>query len=531
MSRLVLDLSGTSIEFVERSTDGAYRWLIGADNLLIAARATHIDGYGGESANMTARLDNSGRQASELLGYPLRARAWFYDDAGELEFEGLVQAIDIGPTLALTLEAGDALLLTEKLPLRSTKALGDFSEDTPLPIPFGDLTSAPFPLIRLTDIRYLAADVPMGITKVFTERQQVYNWARKLEADDDNHTWTVVEFDAPVPQGFAVSACGTGKINARTGDETENPGDVFDLIDAVAGNAGDWSDLRAETSALDLRVAGRLAERVTIQQARDAVAQSIGAIQWHGGARLYPTAAEPSPILDLLQAEIVPGSMHVAANLTDTADVLRLAYDVADASERPQQYIELTASPKRYGGLAKEVVHPYLRSAGNAEAVGRPALQRLNGERYDVGFTTSNTTVRAGMWVRPLDHPEWMVATDDPVIMVLSALLDRNTNAVEVKGETIVGQSTVTLTAHSIALPDEIAAAIDVSIRDGVATFTITDKDGKPLKGARISLDGSAAKTADAQGKVRFPAEAGSGQHEVAVSAPGYVDFTLLVGF
>jgi hypothetical protein len=274
-------------------------------------------------------------------------------------------------------------------------------------------------------MRYFVADHPCAVTKVFTDKQQTFGWAVSLESDDADHTWTVVTFAAPVPQGIEVSACGRGKLNPDTGEPIENPADVLALLTEIAGRDEDWSEFRAECSGLDLRIAGRFSERVSIKSAYDGVAQSVGAIVWHGGARLYPTNASPAPILDLDAVEVA--DLKASATLTDTADVLRLSYDYSDAGKRALHFIELTASPQRYGGLAKEVVYPYLRTPANAEAIGRPVLQRLNGEKYDVPFMSTNMAIRPGMWVRPVAHPEWLVDADDPIVMVLQAEILRDT--------------------------------------------------------------------------------------------------------
>lgn len=99
-----MNLGGTEIEIAERGTDSPYPWLTKAGNMLLAARAGHLQGIGvGESASMTVELDNSDKQASALLGYCLRARAWFYD--GDDVFPGLIQQIEVGHPLILTLEA------------------------------------------------------------------------------------------------------------------------------------------------------------------------------------------------------------------------------------------------------------------------------------------------------------------------------------------------------------------------------------------------------------------------------------------
>src|SRR5207342_3761013 len=76
---------GPQFEFVEPGVDGEYPWLVQVDTLLLAARAGHLQGFGvGEMANMRVSLDNRDKQASTVLGYALRLRAWVYDEDDEL---------------------------------------------------------------------------------------------------------------------------------------------------------------------------------------------------------------------------------------------------------------------------------------------------------------------------------------------------------------------------------------------------------------------------------------------------------------
>lgn len=104
--RLVVTVDGTAIEFVQPGADGEYPWLVQTGTLLLAARAGHLSGIGiGESANMTAGLINTNREAAGLLGYCLRAAAEYYDDDDELLFSGLVQQIALGGVMTLTIEA------------------------------------------------------------------------------------------------------------------------------------------------------------------------------------------------------------------------------------------------------------------------------------------------------------------------------------------------------------------------------------------------------------------------------------------
>lgn len=104
--RLLLDLDGVEIEIVEPRASGPYPWLVDVGDTLLAARAGHLEGVGvGESANVTVAIDNERKQAATLLGRPLRARAWLYDDDDELLLGGLVARCTVGRTMGLTLEA------------------------------------------------------------------------------------------------------------------------------------------------------------------------------------------------------------------------------------------------------------------------------------------------------------------------------------------------------------------------------------------------------------------------------------------
>jgi len=403
--------------------------------------------------------------------------------------------------------------------------LGDFADDAILPEIFGDLTKSPFPAIRLSETRFFVADHPMQVTGAFIDRQRTDGWARALESDDSGHTWTTVQFSAPIPPGSVVSLVGRGRLDDRTGELIANPADVVRRLCQIAGRDDDWSDWRAECSGLNLTIAGRIFERKALKLHIDDVTQSSGAIWAAGMARQYPSAVAPATILDLDWHDV--SNIRVSASLTDTADVLRLAYDRSDASGRALRYIELSASPQRYGGLSKEVLYPYLRTAQNAESIGRAVLGRLAGERYDVEFDSLVTTIRPGDSVRPVAHPEWPLPGADPVVMVLGADIEPDSNSVHVTGEYTAGQALITVTAYSLALPDTVEAGVAVEVRDGVATFTITDKDGKPLAHARVALDGGPPKSTDAQGKVSFVVT--PGQHTLDVEAVGYLPFTLQV--
>src|SRR3954471_18761977 len=106
MSRLVITADGVATEFVTPGSDGPYPWLTRLGNLVIEARAGHLDSVGTrEAANMTFEIDNADRQAAALIGRCVRAAAVAYDDDDNELLSGLVQQVQFGTSMAGSIEA------------------------------------------------------------------------------------------------------------------------------------------------------------------------------------------------------------------------------------------------------------------------------------------------------------------------------------------------------------------------------------------------------------------------------------------
>jgi hypothetical protein len=513
--RAVVHADDVALVFTRPKDGGTFPLLVKVSPLLVAAQAGHISGLGvGESSNCQIVLDNSKGIASKLLDHPLRNLVEVFDDAGEPFFRGLVQSFIEGTLLTLTLEAGIGnLLLSEKLPLRTTKN-------------FGDLTRASFPLIRLTELRYFVADHPMEVTEVFLDQQKVFSWQASTESDEAGHTWTIVTFGASVPEATKAAARGRGKRDVDTGVLIENPAELAQQVMAITGDYISLPTLRAQASSLGITMAARVVNMDAIKNQMQDLFLSVGAIFTGDDAQLYPIIEDTSPVFDLRPDEVE--SLSSSAALMDTADVLRLAYDRSDATGKPLRFLELAASPTRYNGLPFEATYPYLRNADAAEKVGRAVLSRLAGKRRDVTFGTSNKRVRVGQRWR-LNTPLWTLplSAGDPIVNVLKVERSLYSNSIQVAGEILLTVPAIRVTAFSAALPDTIEASIEVIVRDGLVTFTITDRSGRPIAGARMAIDGGEPKTANAQGQVSFTAK--TGRHELAVQAQGYIPFTVSV--
>lgn len=415
------------------------------------------------------------------------------------------------------------LLLSEPLPLRTTRMLGDFADDRVLPHRLGDMRASRFELVKLTDSEWFAADHAMTVTDVQIDDESVAGWDQQLRTDGAGNTWTVVRLAAAAPRDSSVTASGTGRLDDRTGRLIENPADVMEYVLRLAGRAEIFPQLRAEAAAESLTLAGSLDALKSIRSWLDEIAYSCGAIWTTEAARLYPTSTVVGPV-----AEFYPETAEkvvVESDVDDTCDVLRVSYDIDGSTDRAAHYIELSARPLRYGGVSKEVTLKWLRTPANAETVGRRMLQRMAGELYAVALTSDQTTIRPCQWARLNNHPQWPIDATSPVGMVLATDVAPDQNSTEVVLEVVASTPTVAVTAHSLAVPRGTSSALDVVYSNGVATFTITDENGQPIRDAFVSLDGGQAKRTDQQGRVSF--EATPGAHVIAVDAAGYEPFQL----
>lgn len=412
------------------------------------------------------------------------------------------------------------LLLYEQLPLRSTRQLGDFAEDAPLAHVYGDLTKARFPLRRISATRGHAADHPMEITGAGSGSLRTDSWQAVIEPDRTGHVCTFVDFGAPVPSDDMMWAYGRGKRDPIDNTLIANPGNVLANIAAIGGRTDLFQGLREESAAAGILLAGRVAESKSIRAWLDVPAQSAGAIWAPGMSRRYPGPVSGYVLeLDKMTTSL---ASDPSAAVEDTADILRIAYDWCDATDKPQRYIELTANPQRFGGVVKELAAPWLRTPANAVTVGTPILQRLAGERYDVPLNSSQTTIRPGQWLK-LTHPAWPFSGAAPVLMALSVNVNRAARAVEISSEWQRTTPDVSVTAHSVGLDDLSGDRLEVTARSGSVTFTVYDENNRGIQGARVSLDGGQPKTTDARGQVSFPFVAGAVKvlHEIVIEAAG----------
>lgn len=416
------------------------------------------------------------------------------------------------------------LLLSENLPLRSSRQLGNYLDSKPLGRRYGDLRNTRFPMLKLSDTKAFAADHRMRLTDCYVGDLRSTAWEQAFENDNDGNVWTVVNFAAPIPTDKVVSGSGLGVENRKTGALIENPADVFEDYMSLAGRSSNWGRLRSECAAAGIVIAHSIDSEITIGGALDDVARNIGAIWTPNNASLYP--ADITGYIAELDRQFA-ADIKLSESLTDTCDILQIGFDYDYATNRPQKHLTLSANPQRFGGVTEFLELPMIRIARLAEEIGSRLLRRMNGERFRVFFNSSEVSLRPGSSVRLVDPIAWPFDDGDPVVKVLQVNVNYAANSTQVIGEYQRTVPAVTLTAHSYALSVTSEESIQVAFENGVAEIQLLDKDKRPLSNVHVSLDNGLAETTNEQGIVRF--ETTIGEHKLTIERAGYDPQTITI--
>lgn len=415
------------------------------------------------------------------------------------------------------------LLLSEDLPLRTSAALGDYSEDAILPVIYGDLSQSAVPLVKLSETEYLAADHPATVTAVFVDGQETKGWAASTQTDITGHAYCQITLAAPPEQGAEITAAMQGKRHATTGALLEHPADILQDLLAIAGKSWNLSSLKSELPGV--RIAGRLDKVQSVRAGLDEITRSCGIVWAERFAASYPASAGVSVAsLDAGSATVT----SISASIQDAAYRLQIAFDYHPAKSAFAQYMELSARPSPFGAadapMAK-IEAPWLRQPADALALGKRLLARLAMQRASIEIDTGKP-VYVGDWLTltnpalPVDGPQ--------ALMALSLETQPGKPGRRISGEISWGETPIiTLDHHARAIRPKSEGGIDVAYSNGIATFTILGPDSKPLPNALVALDNGAPKKTNAQGKVSFEAKPGS--HVIAVEADGYLPFELEV--
>lgn len=478
-------------------------------------------------SSMDAELSNQDGELTRLWGPrpPVRRRATVADAAsGNTLFEGVVTALQLGDELRLSLEAGLDRPLSDNLPLRTSAVWGGWRDVRVLPWAYGSVTLAP---IQYSDDQrlYLLADHPIaGVDAVTRDDVPVQDWAWSNGVDSTGQAVAFLELAQPLADGERLAATVRGRMHPTTGQLLQTPAEVlFDLLANLAHAPVQWPDLddyRTETAHIVL--GGLLADNgISIRAAVDGLMQSAGSA-WSaampGIATTWPPLADATaPAMPV--TKLTAASLQAATSAQGVYTVLRVLYDFDHAAQRYRRAIQLRAPDvvKDYGELELEWTAPWLRSPRHAEALGQRMLGWLARPRWRVTWQQSFANSATGAWV-DMAHPQSPLQGRHRLV---TADLDFSTATLSCAIEAPVGDvPAIETTRLSTAFDPVVPPGITVEVANGQIIFTALDDQGRPLAGARITLDGSATRIADGAGRVSFPAE--RGRHVLLIQADGY---------
>lgn len=480
------------------------------------------------TSSLDAELENTDGYLTRLWGThpPVRRRASVADAAtGAPLFDGIVTAVQAGGAMRLTLEAGLDRPLSDNLPLRTSAVWGGWRDVRVLPWAWGSVTLAPIQYSNDQRV-YLLADHPIaGVDEV--QRDDVptlaYDWRNGV--DSTGRAVAFLELAQPLAEGERLAVTLRGRMHPSTGVLLQTPAEIlYDLLAHLAKASVQWPDLDGyRTETAHLRLGGVLADNtITIRAAVDQLMQSAGgawAAAMPGIAITWPPAADaaaPALRVDQLGAQ----DLQAATSAQGIYTVIRVLYDYDYAAARYRRAIQLRApdAVREFGELELEWNAPWLRSPRHAEQLGQRMLAWLARPRWRVTWQQPATAdVATGAWVE-LDHP---LSPLQGRHRLVGADLDLSSASVACAAEAPVGPPPAIETMRlSSAFDPVIQPGVTVDIAGSEIIFTARDEQGRPLAGARITLNGGAQRVADSAGRVSFPVV--RGRHVLLIEATGY---------
>lgn len=475
--------------------------------------------------NMDAVLDNAGGALTALWGQraPMRRAVRVRTEEGVL-FDGIATSLELGSQVRLGLEAGADRPLSDNVPLRTSAVWGGWREVRVLPWAWGQVTLTP---VQYSDDQrvYFLADHPIqGVDEVKRDDVPTSAWAFYNGVDSTGQAVAFLELAMPLSEGERLSVTLRGRMHPDTGKLLQTPAEIlFDVLTSLAGAPMQWPELddyRTETAHVAL--GGLLADnRVSIRAAVDGLLQSCGgawAAAMPGVAIAWPPQSDdtaPAMRVDALTAQ----DLKATTNATGLCTSLRVLYDYDHALGRYRRAIQLQApdAVKEYGLLEQEWPAPWLRTPRQAEALGQRMLSWLARPRWRVSWQQSFADVATGAWV-DVAHPLSPLSGRHRLV---SAELDLSAASLACTIEAPVGAPPAIETVRlSTAFDPVIQPGITVDVANGEIIFTARDERGRPLAGAKITLNGGASRIADSAGRVSFPVK--RGRHVLLIEAVGY---------
>jgi len=476
-------------------------------------------------SNMDATLDNAGGQLTRLWGQcpPVRRAVRVATQAGVL-FDGIAVGLQLGGEVRMSLEAGADRPLSDNVPLRTSAVWGGWRDVKVLPWAWGHVTLTPIQYSDDQRVFFLADHPVQGVDEVKRDDVATDAWAFYNGVDSTGRAVAFVELAMPLAEGERLAVRLRGRMHPDTGRLLQTPAEILhDVLANLARAPVQWADLddyRTETAHIVL--GGLLADNsISIRAAVDGLLQSCGgawAAAMPGVAITWPPLPDdtaPALRVDKLTAQGLQASTTAAGLHT----AVRVLYDYDHAAQRYRRAIQLQApeAVKDFGLLELEWPAPWLRTPRQAEELGQRVLGWLARPRWRVTWQHSFADVATGGWV-DIAHPLSPISGRHRLV---SAELDLSAAGLACAVEAPVGPvPEIETTTLSTAFDPVIQPGVTVEVANGEIIFTARDEQGRPLAGAKITLDGGASRIADSAGRASFPVQ--RGRHVLLIEAQGY---------
>ena len=427
------------------------------------------------------------------------------------------------------------LPLSEPVPLRTTAVWGAYKDVQAIPKVWGNCTLTPVQYDQ-RGVQWVINDgASVGVDEVKIDDAVNLNWTWQNTVDSTGATITLLELGQPLLEDAKLSVTVRGLYHHRLTALADNPADVLLSMFAWFGmdvTEPELDAFRAETAKLNITVGGVAANTAQTRRSLiSTVCNSVGAIwtrRLPGIAKLYPVDVDPSPVyaeFDILTAS----NISAGSSLRDVYTEIELRYDYDWTENKYKRVIGFQADDetiRRYGNRRQVLEAPWLHSPSQAQQLGERQLRFRARPQWTASFQTGldHIGLPPGAQVS-MQHPLCPIA-GKALVMDVEPNTDTGTVAITINaayGDAPAVNVTALSTAFEPIIPDQIA----VIYRDGVATFTILDEAGKPLAGAKATLDGDVTRITDAAGRVQFTTSRGT--HLLLIEATGFVNQELQV--
>lgn len=434
-------------------------------------------------------------------------------DGGTVSRSGVTSGIQLGDEIELDCEADG---WASPLPHRTNADLGLFRDVEVLPWRYG--REVPGRCVRLDAAGrvWLWADhASQRIRSVQIDGQDFDGWQWRNEANQYGQPVTLILTDG-VDDGVEMTAVGDGALDETGGHLIVNPADMLISLCARGGvtlSRGATAEFRAECLARSIEISGTIGA-MSLQQSLVLLSESIYAVfsrELSGVMRLLPRTGTARTIAPRY-------TPTASAERAEVATRLRVRYALDD-DDKPRASADFRASAvEALRGVAlTEYTLPLVRDGRTAADVATRMLQDMSRPSYTVPIDRQRARVVPGDLVS-VSVPRYGLSGD---AVVRSASIGDD-GSVPVALLRHGAAPAVTLTQMSSAYTPEQYVSGTVATQSDVRRITIRGEDGRPIVGARCTLNGSLTRVTDAGGVVEFPVSAmPAGQHVITIIADG----------